>query len=275
MIEVAPTGRLEARFESAGGKTQMTRCFAAAPLKIAKTFAQGDGLGVCVMDCSPGLLAGDWYQFNWHLEEKARVFVTTQGFTRVHPSRENPCRLKQKIHLQRGANLEWFPEPTTLFEGAALRTECEVEMAADATFVGCEIVCAGRVGRGEAFGFHALQSRLRVRREGRLIFVSQTALRPSHFDPTRIGAWRDFTHQGQFLVFSSRAGDGLLPVLREVLGETERVWGGASLSDEAGVVVSLLGRRAWDVQDIAARLRQATREFLRGAASEQTECSHA
>ncbi len=264
--ETAPTARLEARFQVAGGKTQMARCFASAPLKIAKTFAlsedAGDGIGVCVMDCSPGLLAGDFYRFGWHLEENSRVLVTTQGFTRVHPSRDNPCRLEQKIRLERGAVLEWFPEPLMLFEGANLRSECDVEMAAGATLLLGEIVCAGRVARGEAFAFHALQSRLRVRRDGRLIFLNHSALRPALFDPARVGAWGDFTHQGTFTVFSPRVNDVLREKLRALLEESKRVWGGISLLDEGGLVVSILGHRAFDLKEIMARLRAAIRRFL-------------
>lgn len=262
-IEAAPNARLEAHFGNGRGKTQLERYFASAPLKIAKTFALDEGIGVCVMDCSPGLLAGDWYQFDWHLEENSRVAVSTQGFTRVHPSRENPCRIEQKIHLERGAVLEWFPEPLMLFRDAALRSECEVEIAADATLLWSEIVCAGRVGRGEAFGFHGLQSRLRVRREGQLIFVSQTATRPARLNPKRIGAWHGFTHQGNFYVFSPHAGEVLLGLLREILEKAPEVWSGASSLDEGGIVVSLLGRRACDLQAVTLQLRDATREFLR------------
>lgn len=266
-IAAAASPRLEAHFHLGNGRTRMGRCFTGAPLKIAKTFAldedeTGIGVCVCVMDCSPGMLAGDHYQFHWQLESGARVFVTTQGFTRVHPSRENPCLLKQTIRLERGAKLELFPEPLMLFRDASLRTETEVELAEGATLLMGEIVCAGRVGRGEAFEFHALQSRLRVRREGRLIFLNQTGLRPANFDPKRIGAWKGFTHQGHFCVFSLDANASMLDILRPLLETSNRVWSGASRLEEGGVFVSLLGHRACDLQEITQQLREATRDFL-------------
>ena len=271
MIETAPSARLEAVFASANGKTQMSRCFAAAPLKIAKTFPLDEpglgpyetGIGVCVMDCSPGLLAGDFYRFDWHLGENAHVWVSTQGFTRVHPSRENPCRLEQKICLESGAWLEWFPYPTTLFRDADLRNNCEVEIAGNATLLMGEILGAGRIGRGEAFEFHAWRSRVGVRRAGRLIFCSQTGLRPANFAFGRVGAWEDWTHQGQFQVFSTHAGQALLNVLRPLLDAKKEVWSGASLLEEGGLSVSFLGRRACDLQALIEQIREATRRFLR------------
>lgn len=212
--KMEPTARLDARFRGAGEKTYLSSCLVMTPLKIAKTFALKTGVGVCVMDSSPGLLAGDFYRTDWHLEGNSRVAVSTQGFTRVHPSRDNPCRSNQSFRLESGARLEWFPEPLMLYKEAAFHGQTEVELAADATLLMGEVVCAGRIARGETFQFHAFQSRLRVRREGRLIYVSQTALRPSQFEPKRIGAWGNWTHQGQFSMFSPQANKSILLQIR-------------------------------------------------------------
>ena len=262
MIQARETARLEARFAGARGQTEMSHYLASAPLKIAKTFVGESGISVCVMDCSPGMLAGDCYDFRWHLEKNARVSLTTQGFTRVHPSRENSCALKQNLVLESGAIGEWFPEPLMLYQDAHLRSETAIEIAPDATLLWSEITCAGRVARGEAFGFHALQNRMRVRRDRKLIFVNQTGLRPATDNFNHVGAWNGFTHAGNFHVFSPHANQELCELLRAVLASSTNVWGGASSLDEGGVVVSLLAHRAWDLQETSAQLRAATREFL-------------
>lgn len=239
----------------------MSHCLATAPLKIAKTFAQEEGIEVCVMDCSPGLLAGDSYLFDWHLEADTRVKITTQGFTRVHPSRDHPCQVRQHFRLERGAVLEWFPQPLVLYREAALRSECEIELDAGAALLMGEIVCAGRTGRGEAFEFQLWTNHVRVRREGRLIFVSQTGLRPQAFDPKRVGGWGDCTHQGQFLAFVPQTGAALLTALRNVT-EKFAVWSGASQLEQGGVMVSLLGRRACDLQEVMLQLQAEAQRFL-------------
>lgn len=264
MIETAPTARLEAQFCHANGRTQMAHCFHQSPLKIAKTFALEDGLGVCVMDSSPGLLAGDDYELIWQLDEGARVFVTTQGFTRIHPSRENPCRLRQKISVGEGALLEYFPEPLMLYQNAALRAECDVKITCGGTLLLSEIVCAGRIERGEVFQFHAYQNRVRVRYDSELIFVNQTGFYPQNFNSRRRGAWGDCTHQGTFLLVAAHADATLLDALRAEFADLSGadLWAGASLLERNGLIVSLLGRRACDLQNLIKKLHKTAHIHL-------------
>jgi len=262
-----PTAELRARFRCADGRTQLAHLFNKAPLKVAKTFALQNALGVCVMDASPGLLAGDFYNFSWHLEENAHVHLSTQGFTRVHPSRERSCLLRQDIRVETGALLEYLPEPLMLYKDAAVRSECEINIAGGGTVLFCDILCSGRIGHGEAFQFHSLQNRLRVRYNDELIFINQTSLRPHRFLPDRVGAWQNFTHQGNFYIFSEQADSTLCDTLRRVIEDPTAsintpLMGGASLLPRCGVAVSLLGRRACDLQDLTQRLRNAVADFL-------------
>lgn len=264
MNDVAPT-RLEARFEAGAGKTRLAHCHATAPLKIAKVFTNDDAAGVCVMDASPGLLAGDDYALAWRLECGARVDVTTQGFTRAHPASHHPSRLRQHISVAEGAWLDYHPEPLLLYRDAVLRNEIDIEVAAGGAVLFTEIVGAGRIARDEAFLFQSYESRLRARYGGRLAYVSHTALRPAEFDPRRVGAWEDYTHQGYCLVIAERSGAALRDALHEALtvGDAE-VRSGLSLLAHHGVIVALLGRRAWDLQQATHRVRAAANAYLRG-----------
>ncbi len=80
LVKTDPTAQLHAKF-AYEGRTRLANLYAKAPLKIAKTFPQEKALSVCVMDASPGLLAGDFYEFDWHLGAQCEVHITTQGFT--------------------------------------------------------------------------------------------------------------------------------------------------------------------------------------------------
>ena len=245
-----PTAELRATFRATAGRTQMAQLFCKAPLKIARTFPLDDALGVCVMDASPGMLAGDFYEFNWNLEDGARLHITTQGFTRVHPSRDKPCLLRQKISLAAGAHLEFFPEPLMLYKDAALRVETTITLAPEATLLMGEVFCAGRIGHGESFAFSSYENRLRVRRGGALIFANQTALRPASLPPQVLGAWSEWTHGATFYTFAAQTGPALCESLREVLTGTPQIYGGVSLLEGGGVVVSMLGNRACDLQAV-------------------------
>jgi urease accessory protein len=49
------------------------------------------------------------------------------------------------------AQLEWLPQETILFDGAAANCRTEVELTRGATFIGWEMFCLGRPDCGEQF----------------------------------------------------------------------------------------------------------------------------
>lgn len=256
---INPTASIAARFHRVGEQTHLAEGVWHAPLKIAKTFPQEDGgLHVCSMDCSPGMLAGDRYHLDWRADEGARVLLTNQSFTRVHPSNGRPCALEQTVRVAAGARLELFPEPVMLFAGAALEANTEVEIEPGGRFLFSEILCAGRVQRGEAFAFEVYRGKLNIRYGGRAAFVSQVQFSPAS-QPLRVTAsWADYTHWGMFGAF----GEGDMVVLREALHEVlnhhEAVLSGVSLAARHGVTVSMFGRRAQDLQALVEALRYAS-----------------
>ena len=254
---------LRARLSCSNGQTVLREAFHRAPLKIARPFERADGgLGLCVMDCSPGLLEGDTYELDWRLERGARAHIWNQGFMRVHPSRTSTCGsvLRQKFSLAAGAHLTSRPEPVVLFADARLRSETRIEMAAASTCVLSEIVCAGRIERGEAFAFRSWRSVLEVEREGELIFLSRQKCEPQALDLQSSAAWNGRTHWAQVLALSdeldSPRRDELLQHWRAILDASE-CWGGASLMIRSGLSASFLGRNAWEMQAVARRLSEA------------------
>lgn len=261
-----PTSFIEADFCVTNGHTRLARLSSCAPLKIAKTFARADAsASVIVMDASPGMLAGDHYAMKWRLNAGARVEITTQGFTRVHPCRERPCTLDTRLEVACGAQLEWHPEPMVLYRDADLRARTEVHLEAGAALLASEIWCAGRIERGEKFDFARFQNSWRVHRNGAPIFASSLDLRPDHFDPQAPGAFGDWTHAGNFWVFDDRASEALKDALWDILDSPSPpcpVYAGATRLPCGGVMASLLGRRAHDLQAVIAQLRAATRQHL-------------
>jgi urease accessory protein len=261
------TGRIDARFSCVRGVTQLTQSYCAAPLKIAKTFPlDGSQIGVCVMDCSPGLLAGDHYEFEWRLEEGAQVFLTNQAFTRIHPSLDNPCHQRQQITVADGALLEYLPEPVMLFRDANFRNDCEIRVQPGGVLLMSDILCAGRVSRGEVFQFASYHNQLRVYSGDELIFCNQARLCPRERDLRTIGSWESYTHWGNFYIFAERVRpplqDELVQRLRYVMEHFPMLLSGVSLTYRHGIIVSMLGRRAWDMQQAARRLREEVNDCL-------------
>lgn len=267
---------LRARLGASKGQTILREAFHRAPLKIAKSFGRSDGgLDICVMDCSPGLLQGDRSEQEWHLESGARAHIFNQGFTRVHPcGPASTCgsALSQSITLEAGAGVVLRPEPIMLFAGARLFSHTRVAMAPSSTCVLCEIVCAGRVERGEAFAFRSWRSVLEVERAGELVFVSRQKCEPGGLHPGNAAAWNGYTHWAQVLAACDELGstrrDELLQQWRAILDASE-CWGGASLTVGFGASASLLGRSAWEMQAVARQLIEAFEAWRAQAFSAQ------
>lgn len=257
------TAHVHATFNCVRSKTQLLTSTHAAPLKIAKVFPVADGsLDVCVMDCSPGLLNGDSYELDWCVEENARVKTTTQSFTKVHPASGAGCRQNMHIQVASGAILEYAPQPTMLFRDAEFHTECDAYISPGGTLLLSDILCAGRVGRGEAFAFRNYFNRLRVRTNDELIFCNQMRFQPQQQNLRAIGAWGDNTHYGTFSVFSSSVNLLLLEAMRQVMNDHSNIYAGASLTHKNGVVVSALATSAWPLQELFSHLSTCAKRHV-------------
>jgi urease accessory protein len=159
--------------------------------------------------------------------------------------------------------LEYMPEPVMLYRDAVFRNECEIHIQPGGTLLMSDILCAGRISRGEVFQFDSYDNRLRVYFGDELIFCNQVRLCPRERDPKALGAWESYTHWGNFYIFSERVRpplqDELVRRLREVMEHFPMLLNGASLTYRHGIVVSMLGHRAWDIQQAVRRLQETVR----------------
>ena len=264
---------IEAVFANYDGQTRAKHLRQSAPLKVARTFPLENGaIQLCLMDSSPGMLAGDCYSFDFTLKKGARVEVTTQGFTRVHPSRDKGCELQTNLKVEANAQLEWFPEPLMLYADADLNAQTTVSLAPNSTFLASDIWCAGRIGRGEAWDFARHRNRWIIKRDNMPIYAGLIDINPRNFNVRQSAAWGNYTHSGNFWAFCPTASGAVAAdfdaILCEALWEIiERqpttIYAGASVLAHCGVIVSMLGNRAHDLQELTTELRAQTRLTLR------------
>jgi urease accessory protein len=257
------TAELEATFVYAGDRTELQHKFHKSPLKIAKTFARADQqLGVCIMDCSPGMMAGDKYHLDWRLLPKSNVFITNQSYTKVHPSSERPAYQLQSFHVEQGARLEYKPEPIMLYNDASFRTDTEIRMEAGAVVFWMDIVCPGRVLRGEVFQYVRYDSQLKVFYENQLIYYNRQNVEPAVHDNLlkgseikkadfrRLGGWESYTHQGAFYIFSDQIKQEQLEIVQGLLEKFTDLHCGVSLTYKYGMVISVMGKSVWEIQKL-------------------------
>jgi urease accessory protein len=258
------SGRLHARFALREGGTVMTGKVQTYPLKIAKTFpGQRGALSVCLMDASPGMMAGDRYEMDWHVGDGAYVSLTNQSFTKIHPCGSRPAGLLQTIQIGRNAVMDYRPEPVMPYRDAVFRGETVIRMEPGSLLLMTDILCPGRALRGESFDYRKYDSSLQVDYDGETVYYSRLQLAPSGSQPS---GWAGYTHLGSLYVFSDRLTGQHVEHLREQLGATggTEMLCAAGLTYKHGLIVTVLGTRVWEIQRMFAECAERIGDLFHG-----------
>lgn len=146
-------GSLNLAYANRNGATQIIRNEMQAPLKVQRPFYP-EGKEVChsvILHTAGGVVGGDRLSGNFHLESNVKALITTAAAGKIYRSSGLESRQNIDITVDAGANLEWLPQETIVFDGAIYRQDLRVELAPGARILLWEIVRFGRSARGEKF----------------------------------------------------------------------------------------------------------------------------
>ncbi len=246
-----------ARLAHRNGATRLIEHRQNAPLKIARTFPdETGGLEICVMDASPGLLAGDTYETEWVIEAGARARITNQGATRVHPRKTvsiDSSRQMTRARVATDACLTLWPSAIIPFRRADFRSETEVFLAKGAHFSFFECLSAGRVARGEKFEFDRVQIKTRVCDARGPLFYSRNIFVPSLSILGNPFCFGSATQWANYIVFGSKVSKNAAAIAQQVL-DKHKIHGAASELSRGGIAVMMLGHRAHDLNRAASEI---------------------
>ena len=170
-------GRLDLAFGAHGDATRIQRFYQEGCLKARLPRARrSDICEAVLMNISGGIAGGDALTIALTLAAGARVSVATQAAERVYRALREPASVTTHITLGLGARLDYLPQETILFDGFALRRALEIELAADASFLGVESLVFGRRAMGETLRAGSLRDRISLRRDGKLLLADFTRL---------------------------------------------------------------------------------------------------
>lgn len=168
-------GRISARGE--GDATRLDRLYQEGCAKIRlPRDARAEGLEAVLINSSGGLTGGD--RLDWEAEAGAgaRLTLTTQACEKIYRARDGSACQRTSLAVGGNARLDWLPQETILFDGAALSRTLEADLDADAALLAVEAVVLGRKAMGETVRSGSLADRWRIRREGRLVFADDLRL---------------------------------------------------------------------------------------------------
>lgn len=130
-----------------------------------------DWASIVTLNTSGGIAGGDRLDSSFTVRAGARATIAAQAAERFYRALPGSLasRVRTRIVAADGAAVEWLPQETILFDRCALDRRLQIQLAADAWFVGVETLVFGRAAMGESVEQASLRDVIEVRRAGRLV----------------------------------------------------------------------------------------------------------
>ena len=180
LSDVGRVGRLELVFCLKGSRTVIRHAYGEVPHKITRLYyPENSSLPqLILMNSTAGLFAGDRVEIRIHVERGARVLITSQASTKVHPG-TGTAEQSLYASIEAGAELHIHNDPLIPFSGARLRQRVSLEIDSGARFSFWDGFMSGRVGRGELWEFEEIDTETRLSRDEKLIYLERYRIAPS------------------------------------------------------------------------------------------------
>jgi urease accessory protein len=168
-------GEISADFAAVGRRTQVARVFETGGYRLRYPRSTHFCEAVLV-NTGGGVAGGDQVGLTFSTSPGAQVTLTTPSAERIYRADAEAAEITLSLNLADGADLEWLPQETILFNGARLHRRVDVDMESSAQLTLTESVIFGRMASGELTIDGSFRDRWRVRRDRRLIFAEENRL---------------------------------------------------------------------------------------------------
>ena len=158
------------------GVTRRGTLHESGSLRVRFPSPEGDGLSGVFVNTAGGIAGGDRFDIDICAGEGARLTLTTAAAEKVYRAPGPAAVLNIALKAEAGAHLAWLPQETILFDRARIIRRIDIDLAADASLLLCEIVVFGRAAMGERMLHGEFIDRWRLRRAGKLVFAETIRL---------------------------------------------------------------------------------------------------
>jgi urease accessory protein len=162
--------------KSQDGVTRRGNLHESGSLRVRFPSPEGEGLSGVFVNTAGGIAGGDRFDIDIRAGEGARLTLTTAAAEKVYRAGAPAAGLNIALKAEAGAHLAWLPQETILFDRARISRRIDIDLAADARLLLCEIVVFGRAAMGERMRHGEFIDRWRLRRGGRLVFAETIRL---------------------------------------------------------------------------------------------------
>ena len=210
-------------------------------------------------------LEGDHYRVDIRLGEWAMAQILTGAATIIAPMEHSGAELRQTITLGEGAYLEWLPQAIIPAARSRYTAHTEMVVAPSATLFFSEVVACGRLHSGERFDYRELELRESIfRPDDTTVARAGVRIVPEEFSPSERAFFGSYTHFGSIVVVTPKEiCSKLLTLLSPCVSEEMRV-SVASLRDNNGLSLRLLGHSSERLLQEVRRICSVVRQEVKG-----------
>lgn len=256
---------LELSFAQRDAGTVLARRSHRGPLVVQKPLYP-EGPQVCqaiVVHPPGGVAGGDALSLDIEVRACAHALITTPGASKWYRSAGPDATQSVRLTVARGGVLEWLPQETIVFDAARAAMASSIDLAAEARFIGMEVLCLGRRASGESFVSGALHLDTRIRYRGRPIWLERGQIEGGGGLLNAAAGLAGFSVSGTLLAVAQHIEPGLLAACRKIPAlETGAQHGLTQLPDM--LVARYLGHSSEAARHWFANLWQVLRPALIG-----------
>ena len=180
LADVGRHGRMELTFASQNGRTVLEAAYCEVPFKITRLLNEHSEIPeLILMHSTAGLFGGDNLQCSIRVKQGARVRITQQSATKIHPSEDRVAIQHTRIFVEAGAELQLHLEPIIPFAESRLQQQTQLYVEEGGRLSYWEGFMTGRVGHGESWQFNELASETTLHYADRMVYLDRFRLIPS------------------------------------------------------------------------------------------------
>ena len=165
------TGRAHVGLVMRGGASRLADLHQSGSAKAFLPQVHGPVPEVVFLNTSGGLTGGDRLTFSVALGDGAQAVATTQTAERAYASSGGRAVMDVVLTLGAGAQLDWLPQETILFDRSTLARRTRADLGPEAHLILSETVVLGRAAMGETVRELEFSDWRDVRRQGRPVLV--------------------------------------------------------------------------------------------------------
>lgn len=262
-----PNASLNLEFrKKASGETYIARQFFKLPLQIFPPhYPDVDKTAFLYMlNPSSGMLEGDVFDITFRLSEGSGTVITTPSTNKVYRSVGGESCQNISAEIESGAVLEFIPESNIPYAESRFCQRAEYNVKKGGTLFFWDTVSAGRIARGECFGFTDYRSDTSVIYDGRLVLRDCAYICPKLVSPQNEALFGDYLIYTSAYLCADKIPERLPGELRELLCGIDGVRAGVSLADKNLLAVKLLFKSTLNVQETLFALWDLVRSSALG-----------